>query len=255
MDFSRCPTRTEFDNALPSMSDKSVGGMSGCTYTMMKCWPLEVLDHMFDCLSLMWSTNETPEFWQWRWVCPIVKASGCHELEELRPLMLVETSRKLWTGIIVNRIKRKWDSEEMLSHMQHGFRANHGTCTASIQLINALETNRSAKTDLLISSWDIKRAFDSVGKNIQVASWIRLGVPLHLAHYLSHLDTKGKTVVRSPLARKAWEDLKYGGFSCNKDKSNPLPSFFDCERGTGQGDVGSPTNWAAFMDILLTDDY
>jgi hypothetical protein len=247
-DFSRCPTRTEFDTALHSMSDKSVGGMTGCTYTMMKCWPPEILNHLFECLSNMWSSNEIPEFWQWRWLCPIVKASGSHELEELRPLMLVETSRKLWTGIIINRIKRKWDSENMLNHMQHGFRARHGTCTATIQLINALEANRAANADLLVSSWDMKRAFDSVGKNIQVASWIRLGVPPKLAHYLSHLDTNGKTVIRSPLARKAWEDHKYNGFSNVMDS---LPNHFDCERGTGQGDVGSPTNWAAFMDILL----
>ena len=35
-----------------------------------------------------------------------------------------------------------------------------------------------------------------------------------------------------------------------EDKSPP-PSYFRVERGTGQGDVSSPNNWKAFIDILL----
>jgi hypothetical protein len=165
--------------------------------------------------------------------------------------MLLESSRKLWVGIIINRIKGWWNKRNLLDDCQHGFRANHGTCTATIQIIDLLEANRVSHSDLLVSSWDMKRAFDSVGKQVQVLSWNRLGVPLHLATYLANMDSGGCTVVRTPLAQCAWEKCGYKGFSTSE--TDPYrPEFFDCDRGTGQGDVGSPTCWAGFMDILLT---
>ena len=109
----------------------------------------------------------------------------------------------------------------------------------------------------------MKRAFDSVAKPVLAASWMRLGVPHDIATWLTNMDTNGKTVIRSPLAQETWYSLGYKGFNQEAKWLDPTaespsvhectdsPATFDCERGTGQGDVGSPSNWAAFMDILL----
>jgi hypothetical protein len=109
----------------------------------------------------------------------------------------------------------------------------------------------------------MKRAFDSVAKSVLAASWIRMGVPPEVATWLTNMDTNGKTVIRSPLAQEMWYKSGYSGFNQEAlwpettadapsvHQCTDTPATFDCERGTGQGDVGSPSNWAAFMDILL----
>ena len=98
-------------------------------------------------------------------------------------------------------------------------------------------------------------------KKSLILSWVRLGVPLEIARYIVNMDTNGKTVVRTPLAKKVWERSKYDGFMDIVDQLEISrgdgeedkfpPSYFKAERGTGQGDVGSPNNWKAFFDILL----
>ena len=74
---------------------------------------------------------------------------------------------------------------------RHGFRAVHLNCWEHARLTN---------TPLYISSWDIRRAFDSVAKEAMDASWQRLGVPATTAHWIAHLDDQGPTAVRSPWA-------------------------------------------------------
>ena len=260
--ISAPPSRGEFDSCLASTSNTTMGGMSELTYSMMKAWPAAVTNRVFELLSSMWPSKFTPDWWKWRWICPKPKVTENIGLGDLRPLVLVEVIRKLWTNIIIRRIKACWQKEDLLSQDQHAFRARHGTDTATIQLINALEEARESCTELFISSWDLKRAFDSVAKNILIASWVRLGVPLDIAEWLVHMDTDGNTVIRTPLAKHVWAKQGYAGFeSLNDQLSSPgnisginctsKPAFFSCDRGTGQGDVGSPSNWLAFMDILL----
>jgi len=98
-----------------------------------------------------------------------------------------------------------------------------------------------------MSSWDIKRAFDRVPKNILTLSWTRLGVPLPVAEYLVGMDTHGTTVIRTPYTERRF---KLRGKSTFTTRHPKTPSF-KAEVGTGQGDVGSPLNWIAFFDILL----
>ena len=57
-----------------------------------------------------------------------------------------------------------------------------------------MEETEECAADQYLSSWDIKRAFDRVPKNILILSWTRLGVPQDVAAYLVGLDTAGTTV-------------------------------------------------------------
>ena len=115
--------------------------------------------------------------------------------------------------------------------------------------INCLEHAAHTNTPLFLSSWDIRRAFDSVSKEAMDASWRRLGVPAPMAHWIAHLDDNGPTAVRSPWALQAWREAGYQGLS--RDTSLTSPRTFVRERGTPQGDVSSPHAWTAFFEIAL----
>jgi hypothetical protein len=131
----------------------------------------------------------------------------------------------------------------MLEEDQHGFRANRSTDSAIANMINALESAKEYSSQILLSSWDLKKAFDSVPKDILVWSWMRLGVPRDLALYLVEMDFRGSTVVKSPLTTKA---------NCRMGTKGLMEWRFIAELGCGQGDIPSPSNWIAMFDMVLT---
>ena len=126
--------------------------------------------------------------------------------------------------------------------------------------INALEDAEEMDTNLHRTSYDLKKAFDSVSKPLMLLAWQRLGVPAEIAVWLTAMDIGGTTVVKTPYAQYMWYILKYHSVRTEGEyppghlpttEDSTLLESFDAIRGTGQGDVTSPTCWIAVMDILL----
>ena len=111
----------------------------------------------------------------------------------------------------MKRIQRVWEEsgvahtehqEDLIQSAQHGFRAHRGTDTALSQLVNALEQAEQMDTSIGISSFDIRRAFDSVSKGLIHLGWVRLGVPEDVVRWLQAMDEDALTIVRTPFALK-----------------------------------------------------
>jgi hypothetical protein len=111
----------------------------------------------------------------------------------MRPIGLFEITRKVWTSLLMQRIQTVWEKHNLLQFNQHGFRKRNGTESAILRLIDCIEHTRMANSDLYIISWDIRRAFDSIPKNLVKLAWARLGVPLDVVKWLSDLDHDGLT--------------------------------------------------------------
>ena len=142
---------------------------------MIKAWPEHVRRVVYECLCELWQDRSAPQHWKWRFLVPIPKKES-PSLNDLRPLMLVEALRKIWTSIFVRRIQGFWGDNPGITEGQHGFLKGRGTDTSVVQMIQALETGKEFKTQVYISSWDMKRAFDALPKPLLVFSWIRMGV-------------------------------------------------------------------------------
>lgn len=242
------PTLAEFRATLQNSKRQSSAGMSGVTYNLMSLWPTKVVEHTHDLLCSIWTHKSTPPFWKWRWLVPIPKKADNNTLANLRPISLIEASRKLWIGIYVDKIKGFWARTQILCPSQHAYLADKSTEGALLQFRNTMEEIEECKTDYFLSSWDIKRAFDRVPKNILTLSWTRLGIPPDVAEYMVGLDTHGTTVVRTPYTEHRFRKRGLATFDQHRRKRTPC---FKAEVGTGQGDVSSPLNWIAFFDILL----
>ena len=244
------PTLAEFQRALHGHQGSTTPGATGLTYNMAKGWPDPVTHYVHQCLLHLWNQQQTPGWLQWSWLCP--KPKNLEEevtLDGLRPLRLLEVIRKLWTGIIVGRITRAWERHRVLATAQQGFRPGRGTDTALIQFINAREHAEETNTPLYTSSWDIRRAFDSVSREAMELGWTRLGVPPQIAGWLAGMDVGGATAIRSPWALQSWWQHQYEGFRTTPSMDGP--NTFQRERGTPQGDITSPHNWTSFFDIAL----
>ena len=246
--LSTTPTYDEFIDGLTSMPSKSAPGPSGLTYNMIASLPPDHLRHLYDHLAHLWSTRQGCPDWKWRLLAPLPKVLENITINDIRPLTLIETTRKLWVGLIINRVKSFWSTHKILHPSQHAYTEQRGVDSVHPQHRNLLEETRETCSSLFYTSWDIKRAFDRVSKTILVAAWARAGVPQDIAEYLVDFDTDGHTIVATPHTRNVLKTQGLGGFSSTDTTKTPC---FVATVGTGQGDVSSPFNWNAFFDILL----
>jgi hypothetical protein len=243
--FTSPPSFDDFCTSIQRKPNKKAGGLTKTTYSMLKGWSLEYKQLVYDNIIPYWTTKQIPEWWTWTKLRLKPKDPDNITPDTLRPLVLVEVLRKVWIGLIIHQINSSWEKHNILNKSQHGFRPKRGTDTALLQLQTIFEQSTLSQAPIYLSSWDVKKAFDSLSKNTLRFSWTRLGVPDDIANLLVSLDEHGHTIISTPYSERRWKKKKYKGFATPQE-------YFTGERGAGQGDVGSPLNWVAAYDILLT---
>ena len=238
----QCPSFSEFEACLKMKSGGTAGGPTGTTYHTVKMWPHEWKQIAYESMAGFWRLQTIPTQWKWRWLVPLLKKGGT-TIDDLRPIMLLDVLRKVWTTLVMGNITKVLLKHRVLRATQHAYLPHRGTDSANLQVVNTLETAFAERRSLYGSSWDIRKAFDSVGKWLIRLAWRRLGVPEPLANWLILLDLNNHTVVRTGHSFSCW--LKNG--------LKGLEGLdFDAEMGCGQGDVSSPLTWVAVFDILLS---
>ena len=103
---------------------------------------MSVLTAVYSAMVLFWKDKSIPDSWRWRWLIPIPKKpEEVPQLKNLRPLMLVEALRKIWSGLVCARIVANARRYNTLNTAQHGFLRNSGTMSASQLHVNAIESS------------------------------------------------------------------------------------------------------------------
>ena len=199
--LSTTPTYADFMDTLKAMPTQSSAGPSGLTYNMIASLPTLHLRALYDHLVILWEKRASLPTWKWRELSPLPKVLENITINDIRPLTLIETLRKVWASIIINRIKQFWIKHSIIHPSQHAYTEARGVDTVHPQHRNLLEESRETCSSLFYTSWDIRRAFDRVAKPILTASWVRTGVPPDIASYLVEFDTQGYTFVGTPHAR------------------------------------------------------
>ena len=137
------PTLTEYRDAIRHSRANTVPGLTGLTSNMIRSWPDSTLEASHIALTDMYSRQEIPEWWKWRLLAPKPKITDKDvPLTALRPLMLIEVTRKIWMSILVHRIQRALAKHQLLHTAQHGYIINRGTDTAALELLTALEERK-----------------------------------------------------------------------------------------------------------------
>jgi hypothetical protein len=72
-------------------------GLTGLTYQMLSLLPDEATLDLFKLMDRMWGAKHVPEFWKLKGLIGIPKTEVVTGVNDLRPIGLIETTRKLWT--------------------------------------------------------------------------------------------------------------------------------------------------------------
>ena len=194
---------------------------------MMKNTPDNLIGLLCTLYSACLNLTIVPEAWRKAWVIPIPKQAGAKELRLLRPLKLLEVTRKAVLGILKERIKEEVEALCLLSSIQNGFRTGRNTATAAMQLALAYEHAAHLGRDLHVLGLDIRKAYNTVVKTIGIeAALRRFGIPMKAVEFLMEGERRSMNTVRSH-----WD-----GVLEEEGKSFP----FEAELGFTQGAAESP---------------
>ena len=187
------------------------------------------------------------------------KIPGNYQLDKMRPISFYEIIRKIWTTIVARRINRVWHEKGLLHQAQYGYRLDNGTQMALFNVINEIEGANARQETKFVTFWDIRRAFDSVPRYLQLLAWRRLGVPADVADWFVELDTNGSTFISTPLYNterqiSTPEDIRNGvkhmvSLPDRDDVQKDLS--FQAEQGIGQGESASSLMWVALSTRLI----
>ena len=254
----KCPEYEVFEKMCKDNKKKGNGtGPSLYSYDMQRNMPDDAIRKLYDLYVMLWESKHIPFFLKMRWLVLVPKVPNSSLLTDMRPLTLVEVGRKLWMGYFIKQLTKKIHEHRLLRDSQNGGLKERGTDSASILLINALESARELMVQILVSSWDKKRAFDSMSKNLAKFSLIRLGVPREIADYIVDHDLEGPAIIRGGYTKKILAQMKQRAavegrsYSKLSGRVAAMLQYLHTERGCGQGDVPSTIVWAATFDILL----
>ena len=220
---------------------------------MIKSWSPAITTLVFEHLNVIWTTKFIPLWMKDKLIRLIPKSPGTTDLNNMRPISLYETLRKIMTTIIARRIHLIWHNSHLLNTNQYGYRLHSGINMPLYNILNHIEMAHTQGVPTIITFWDIKRAFDSIPRNLQKLAWVRLGLSIEDATWFVDLDDGGHSFLITPFFEQSAKIMSSTNLLQNASHfhSSLNDLTFTSQRGIGQGESASSLVWVAVYDILL----
>jgi hypothetical protein len=179
--------------------------MSHVSYGNIKDWPGELITHCYHILRVLWGREHIPQSWKEKWAVLLAKTTGTADINILRPIGLEDCMRKLWFSISYKWIAAAWHKHGALDEARHGFVPHKSTDSGFLDLLNQLKKAKEWGISVLVCSWDVKRACDSVSRTELRMALNRLGVPRNIINMVHGMEVEGITIVRTPLTQYIYD--------------------------------------------------
>ena len=101
-------------------------------------------------------------------VLPIYKKGDSHSLGNYRPISLLPAISKIFEKLIYNEIMHYFVSNQLFHTAQYGFRKNHSTELACVELTDRIIKSFEESKDSLTLFLDLSRAFDLIDHSIMI---------------------------------------------------------------------------------------
>jgi ribonuclease HI len=221
----------ELTAILKNLPNNKAAGPSGIKYEMLKNLGREGISVLTELFNLFLIKGITPRSWKESLLYPISKGREWKcELNNTRPIVLLEVTRKCFTKILTERLGGICKEKNILKGPNFAGLPGESTMEPIHLLNNICEEAREEGKELWILFQDTAKAYDTISLDMLKRALERIKIPLKI------ID-----LILEPFRERRFSVITSIG------TTQPITA----EDGIDQGETISPLLWRIFYDPLL----
>lgn len=223
-------TSQEVSTIIKGLKPSKSPGLDNISNRLLKNLPPKAIQKLTDIFNACLKLGYFPETFKTVKVIPVAKPGKNVKLpSSYRPISLLSSIGKIFEKLILNRILRHAEANNIIPPEQFGFRTQHSTTHQTKRIASIIKTNKRLRQSTGLILFDIEKAFDSVWHDGLVHKLVSYNFPTHICK-----------CINSFLSNRTYQVSIDGHLS----NSKPIPA------GVPQGSVLSP-----LLYTIFTSDY
>jgi hypothetical protein len=187
-----------------------------------------LLNQLHKLMNTIWEQEGIPEAWRISIICPIHKKGDTMECENYRGISLLNTSYKLLSNMLLNRINPY--IKEIIGEYQAGFMLGKSTLDQIHIVKQVVEKSHEYNKDTYLLFVDFKAAYDSINRDKLWEAMTQLGISVKLTRLIKSCTYNSKS------------KISFGG---------ELSEEFPVTTGLRQGDALSPALFNIALESVM----
>lgn len=151
-----------------------------------------------------------PDLFKTSCITPIFKSGDMTDPCNYRPIAVLPALNKILERVIYDQLMKFLDHHKIIHHHQFGFRKNHSTEQATLELVDTLRKAIDNKEITCGIFLDFTKAFDTVDHGILLRKLYKYGIRGLAHNWFSNYLTKRTQYVRISDIKSSLKEIKYG---------------------------------------------
>jgi hypothetical protein len=202
-DINKPFTHTELHTLLRTLPNKKAPGYDGMPFDIIKSIRNQYGDTLLNIYNYIWKHEITPPQWDTAVIHMLYKKHDPLIPDNYRAIVLINTLKKIYEGLITNRLIHYVQSTDCLHHNQFGFLPNRNTNEAIFFLTETIRMNFAKHNrPTHVAFIDFKTAFPNTCRPALWAKLHQLGVQGKIWRNLQTIYHTTKGRVLHPLIKE-----------------------------------------------------